>query len=208
MDCGTHASLSSVSQSLLKLMSIESIMPSNHLILCHPLLFLPSVFPSIRVFSNDFLYICDHVTWQFWIRFFFLFYLTQSCIIHTQRWFVGNVNCNYFPFTGHPNHVCSCKEQCKSHFSALSFFLLLGLSINFFFFFLAMCGLHCCTGFSLVAVSRGCTLVAMCRLLIEVAPLIVKWELLPLRSGGSSLAEQGLLPLRSGGSPHCGAGAQ
>ena len=40
------------SQSLLKLMSIESGMPSNHLILCHPLLLLPSTFPSIRVFSN------------------------------------------------------------------------------------------------------------------------------------------------------------
>ena len=41
------------SQSLLKLMSIVSMMPSNHLILCHPLLFLPSLFPSIRVFSID-----------------------------------------------------------------------------------------------------------------------------------------------------------
>ena len=41
------------SQSLLKLMSIESVMPSNHLILCHPLLLLPSVFPSIRVVSNE-----------------------------------------------------------------------------------------------------------------------------------------------------------
>ena len=41
------------SQSLLKLMSIESVMPSNHLILCCPLLLLPSVFPSIRVFSNE-----------------------------------------------------------------------------------------------------------------------------------------------------------
>ena len=40
-------------QSSLKLMSIESVMPSNHLILCHPLLLLPSVFPSIRVFSNE-----------------------------------------------------------------------------------------------------------------------------------------------------------
>ena len=40
------------SQNLLKLMSIESVMPSNHLILCHPLLLLPSIFPSIRVFSN------------------------------------------------------------------------------------------------------------------------------------------------------------
>ena len=41
------------SSSLLKLISIESVMPSNHLILCHPLLLLPSVFPSIRVFSNE-----------------------------------------------------------------------------------------------------------------------------------------------------------
>ena len=40
-------------QILTKLMSIESVMPSNHLILCHPLLLLPSIFPSIRVFSNE-----------------------------------------------------------------------------------------------------------------------------------------------------------
>ena len=42
-----------VSHILLKLMSIELVMPSNHLVLCHPLLFLPSGFPSIRVFSNE-----------------------------------------------------------------------------------------------------------------------------------------------------------
>ena len=48
-----QASLSfTISQSLLKLMSIESVMPSNHLVLCCPLLLLPSVFPSIRVFST------------------------------------------------------------------------------------------------------------------------------------------------------------
>ena len=41
------------SQGLLKLISIELVMPSNHLILCHPLLLLPSIFPSIRVFSNE-----------------------------------------------------------------------------------------------------------------------------------------------------------
>ena len=41
------------SWSLLKLMSIESVMPSNHLILCYPLLLLPSIFPTIRVFSNE-----------------------------------------------------------------------------------------------------------------------------------------------------------
>ena len=42
-----------ISQSLLKLMPTESVMPSNHLILCRPLLLLPSIFPSIRVFSDD-----------------------------------------------------------------------------------------------------------------------------------------------------------
>ena len=41
------------SQSLLKLMSIESVMPSNHLILCHPLLLPPSIFPTIKVFSSE-----------------------------------------------------------------------------------------------------------------------------------------------------------
>ena len=49
-----QASLSIInSRNLPKLMSIESVRPSNHLILCYPLLFLPSIFPSIRVFSNE-----------------------------------------------------------------------------------------------------------------------------------------------------------
>ena len=54
------------SQSLFKLMSIESVMPSKHLILCHTLLLLPSIFPSIRVFSNESVF---HIRWQniFWI---------------------------------------------------------------------------------------------------------------------------------------------
>ena len=52
------------SRSLLKLMSIESVMPSNHLILCHPLLLLPSMFPSIRVFSNESVL---HIRWpKYW----------------------------------------------------------------------------------------------------------------------------------------------
>ena len=54
MDVACQASLScSISQSLLKHMFIKSVMPSNHLILCHPLLLLPSIFPSIKVFSNE-----------------------------------------------------------------------------------------------------------------------------------------------------------
>ena len=49
-----QASLSiTISQSLLKFMSIESVMPSNDLLLCRPLLLPPSIFPSIRVFSNE-----------------------------------------------------------------------------------------------------------------------------------------------------------
>ena len=49
-----------VSQNLLKYMSIESVMPSNHLILCDPLLLLPSIFPIIRVFSNE---LVLHIRW-------------------------------------------------------------------------------------------------------------------------------------------------
>ena len=52
------------SQSFFKLMSIELVMPSNHLILCCPLLLLPSVFPSIRVFSNE---LVLHIRWpKYW----------------------------------------------------------------------------------------------------------------------------------------------
>ena len=54
------------SRSLLKLMSIESVMPSNHLILCCPLLLSPSIFPSIRVFSNEsVLHIRQPKDWSF-----------------------------------------------------------------------------------------------------------------------------------------------
>ena len=53
-----------ISQSLLKLMSIESVMLSNHLILCHPFLLLPSIFPSIRVFSSE---SALHIKWpKYW----------------------------------------------------------------------------------------------------------------------------------------------
>ena len=53
-----------ISQSLLKLMSIESMMPSNHLILCHPLLLLASIFSSIRDFSNE---LALHIRWsKYW----------------------------------------------------------------------------------------------------------------------------------------------
>ena len=60
---------------LLKLMSIESVMPFNHLILCRPLLLLPSIFPSIRVFSNEF----DlRIRWPKYWRFGFSFSISLS----------------------------------------------------------------------------------------------------------------------------------
>ena len=63
------ASLSATnSRSLLKLMSIKSVMPFNHLILCHPFLLLPSIFPSIRVFSSESVL---HIRWPKCWRFIF-----------------------------------------------------------------------------------------------------------------------------------------
>ena len=65
----SQASLSIInSHSLLKLMSIRLVMPSNHLILCHPLLLLPSIFPSIKVFSSELVF---HVRWPNYCSFSF-----------------------------------------------------------------------------------------------------------------------------------------
>ena len=65
MDCSTPGfTVLHCLQSWLKLMAIESVMPSNHLILCCPLLLLPSIFPSIRVFSNESVL---HIRWpKYW----------------------------------------------------------------------------------------------------------------------------------------------
>ena len=53
-----------ISQSLFKVMTFESMMPSNHLILCHPLLLLPSIFPNVRVFSSESAF---HIRWpEYW----------------------------------------------------------------------------------------------------------------------------------------------
>ena len=83
-----QASLSfTVSQSLLKLMSSELVMPSNHLILCHPLLLLPSIFPSIRVFSNK---LALRIRWPTYWSFSFslskwIFRLSCSVLCKPQR---------------------------------------------------------------------------------------------------------------------------
>ena len=66
-----------ITQSLLKLMSIELMMPSNHHILCHPFLFLPSIFPSIRVFSNELALQLQHQSFQWIFRADFL----QDCLV-------------------------------------------------------------------------------------------------------------------------------
>ena len=72
-----QASLSStISQSLLKFMSIESVIPSKHLILCCPLLLLPSVFPSIRVFSNESVL---HIKWPKYWSFSFSINPSNEC---------------------------------------------------------------------------------------------------------------------------------
>ena len=64
------------SLSLLKLMSIELVMPSNHLLLCHPPFFLPSIFPSIRFFSNESVL---HIRWpKYW---------SFSFSVNIQDWF-------------------------------------------------------------------------------------------------------------------------
>ena len=65
-DCSMPGSLSfTIFWSLLKSMSIELVMPSNHLTLCHPLLLLPSIFPRIRVFSNESVFFC--IMWpKYW----------------------------------------------------------------------------------------------------------------------------------------------
>ena len=70
------------SWSLLKLISIELVMPSDHLILCHPLLLLPSVFPSIKIFSNE---SALRIRWpKYWS---FSFSVSPSLPMNIQGWF-------------------------------------------------------------------------------------------------------------------------
>ena len=72
-----------ISWSLLRLMSIESVMPSNHLIFCHPLLLLPSIFLSIRVFSNE---SARHIRWPKYYSFSFSITHSNECSGFTS-WF-------------------------------------------------------------------------------------------------------------------------
>ena len=77
MDCSTPRLLClPQSPSLLKFMSIESVMLSDHLIICHPLLFLPWIFPSIRVFSNE---SAIHIRWPKYWSFSFSIRPSSEC---------------------------------------------------------------------------------------------------------------------------------
>ena len=73
------------SQSLLKLLSIESVMPYNHLILCCPLLLLPSIFPSIRIFSSESL-VCIR-WWNYWSFSFIRTEYSSVLPMNIQDWF-------------------------------------------------------------------------------------------------------------------------
>ena len=129
----SQASLSfTVSQGLLKLISIESEMPSNHLILCHPLLHLPSIFPSIRVFSK--LVLCIRWPPQYWCFNFSLSPSNEYSGLTSFRidWFdllavwgglLGSKDhCTMFPYTSLQSSKCVALVQllsCVRHFAIL-----------------------------------------------------------------------------------------
>ena len=110
---GAHETSLSItnSWSLHKLMSIESVMPSNHLIFCHPILLLPSIIPSIRVFSNESLL---HIRWpkywslsfRYWIYFPVLYsgFLLIMHFIYSSMYVLTPIswfNPPPFPFGNH-----------------------------------------------------------------------------------------------------------
>ena len=108
------------SQSLLKLISIESVMPSNHLILCHPLLLLPSIFPSIRVFSNESVL---HIRWpKYWSFSFNISHYHQKSIVYirvyswycTLHGFWQICNDIHLPLQCHPWH-CPKNPLCSAN---------------------------------------------------------------------------------------------
>ena len=105
------------SRSLLKLMSIESVTPPNHLILCCPLLLPPSIFPSIRVFSNESILL---IRWPKYWSFSF----------------------NISPSNEHSGLI-SCLLLLPLFFPSIRFFSRVWF---FFFFFLMIIALQCCTG--------------------------------------------------------------
>ena len=110
-----QASLSIVnSQSLLELMSIESVMPSSHLILCHPLLLPPSICPRIRVFSNE---SALHIRWpKYWS---FSISQHQNIPMTIQDWFLlGRTAWNSLQSKGLSRVFCNTTVQKHQFFGA------------------------------------------------------------------------------------------
>ena len=112
----TAAHLASLSftiyQSLLKLMSIESVMPSNHLILCHPLLLLPSIFPSILVVSKE---LTPYISWsKYWSFSFSISPPKEYSVLISFRIDFGFV-CFCFPrCSQEPSPTPQCKSISSS----------------------------------------------------------------------------------------------
>ena len=104
-------------QSLLKLMSIESLMPSNHPILCCPILLLPSIFPSIRVFSSD---LALHIRWpKYWS---FSFSISSS----SEHSGLTSIMVDWFDFLAVQGTLKSLLQHCSlkaSIFWRLAFFV-------------------------------------------------------------------------------------
>ena len=143
-----QASLSfTISRSLLKLMSIEPVMSSNHLILCRPLLLLPWIFPSIRVFSND---SALHIRWP-------KYYCSFSLSISPSNEYSGLISfrtglisllskglsriCSSITqFTHNSPHHTIQKHHKDQFFGAHQFFRFYGSSsiFNFYFYFLLL----------------------------------------------------------------------
>ena len=101
------------SRSLLKIMSIKLVMPSNHLILCRPLLLLPSIFPSIRVFSNE-LVLC--IRWpKYWS---FSFNISLSSYPSDATWFLWDKGSEGFPGGASGKETdCQCRRGKRHGFS-------------------------------------------------------------------------------------------
>ena len=99
-----QASLSfTISQHLLKLTSTESVIPSNHLVLCHRPLLLPSIFPSIKVFSNE---LALHIRWpKYWS-----FSNGNCCQFHLQKTMMGKEACP-LKLVNYSSFPTSCKTQ-------------------------------------------------------------------------------------------------
>ena len=101
--------------SLLKLISIESVMPSNHLILCRPLLLLSSIFPSIRVFSNEFIL---HIRWPKYCSFSFSISPSNEysrLTSFTTDWFeLSTMTCPPWVALHSTAHINSIIELCKT----------------------------------------------------------------------------------------------